>query len=145
LTNGILAVLTDVERKNRNFSMDVVFINHQLKICKSVRERELVTYGGNKIPDNMKEILLSLQKPQTCNYNIILFDGDAMCNNDYNTMSMYQRVFKVFDMKQTTLITDPANEMYIDNGFTSTKVVITQNYTSKLIKHITRALTIAFG
>lgn len=145
LTNGILAVLTDVERKNRNFSMDVVFINHQLKICKSVREREFVTYGGNKIPENMKEILLSLQKPQTCNYNIVLFDGDAMCNNCYNNMSSYQRAFKVFDMKQTTLITDPANEMYIDNGFTSTKVVITQNYTSELIKHITRALTIAFG
>lgn len=145
LTNGILSVLSEVERKNRNFSLDVVFINHELKICKSVRDRLMKAWGGNAIPENMKEVLLGLQKPQTCNYNIILFDGDAMCNNrEFRTSAQQKKRFGVFDMKQTTLISDPDNEEYIDN-FTSTKVVITQNYTEELIKHITNALTIAFG
>ena len=146
LTNGILRVLSDIERKNQNFSMDVVFINHDIKICKTPRERRMVANGGNCVPENMKQILLGLQKPQTCNYNIILFDGDAMCNNhDCRTDRQYEDRFRVFDMNQTTLITDPENERYMGDGFTSTKVVVTTSYTEELVRHITNALTIAFG
>lgn len=146
LTNGILNVLSEVERKNRNFSLDVVFINHEIQKCKTVRERKMSAWGGNTIPPEMKQILLELQKPQTCNYNIILFDGDAMCNNqDCRGMSQYEQRFAVFDMKQTTLITDPENKRYMGSGFTSTKVVITRNYTEELVRHITHALIIAFG
>ena len=143
LTNGILAVLSEIERKNRNFSMDVAFINHDFHLCKTVRERKMVADGGNDIPDDMKEILIRLQKPQTCNYNIILFDGDAICNRygKYDPCKM----FRVFDMKQTTLITDPDNEKYMKPKFTSTKVVVTRHYTQELIDHIIHALTIAFG
>lgn len=143
LTNGILAVLSEIERKNRNFSMDVAFINHDFRLCKTVRERKMVADGGNDIPDDMKEILIRLQKPQTCNYNIILFDGDAICNRygNYDPCKM----FRVFDMKQTTLITDPDNEKYMKPKFTSTKVVVTRHYTQELIDHIIHALTIAFG
>ena len=143
LTNGILAVLSDIERKNRNFTMDVAFINHDFHLCESVRERKMVADGGNAIPDNMKEILMKLQKPQTCNYNIILFDGDAICQN-YSGKNC-NKLFGVFDMKQTTLITDPDNEQYMRPPFSAAKVVVTQNYTEELIDHIIHALTIAFG
>ena len=143
LTNGILAVLSEIERKNRNFSMDVAFINHDFHLCESVRERKMVAHGGNDIPDDMKEILMKLQKPQTCNYNIVLFDGDAICNRWGNYDG--NKLFGVFDMKQTTLITDPDNEQYMNPPFTSAKVVVTQNYTEELIDHIIHALTIAFG
>ena len=143
LTNGILKVLSEVERKNRNFSMDVAFINHQFHLCESVRERKMEAWGGNDIPDNMKEIMMKLQKPQTCNYNIILFDGDAICNR-YGRYDPY-KLFGVFDMKQTTLITDPENKQYMNPAFTSAKVVITKNYTKELIDHILHALTVAFG
>ena len=143
LTNGILAVLSEIERKNRNFTMDVAFINHDFHLCESVRERKMVADGGNAIPDNMKEILMKLQKPQTCNYNIVLFDGDAICQNYYGKDPC--KMFSVFDMKQTTLITDPDNEEYMNPPFTSTKVVVTKNYTQELIDHIIHALTVAFG
>ena len=123
--------------------MDVAFINHDFHLCESVCERKLVAHGGNDIPDDMKEILMKLQKPQTCNYNIVLFDGDAICNRwgSYDG----NKLFGVFDMKQTTLITDPDNEQYMNPPFTSAKVVVTQNYTEELIDHIIHALTIAFG
>ena len=143
ITNGILRVLTEIERKNRNFSLDVVFINHELHVCESVAERTLQAWGSNAIPDNIKEIILKLQKPQTCNYNIILFDGDAICE-DYNPKTNCQR-FSAFDMKQTTLITDPDNKKYMNPEFTASKVIITKNYTNELIKHITNALMIAFS
>ena len=145
LTNGILAVLSEIERKNRNFSMDVLFINHELHRCNTVRDRHMQAWGGNSIPEDMKDIMRELQKPQTCNYNIVLFDGDALCNNhDLRTTDQYRKRFGAFDMKQTTLISDPDNEDYMKN-FTSTKIVITRNYTEELIKHITNALTIAFA
>ena len=143
LTNGILAVLSEIERKNRNFTMDVAFINDSFRLCESVRERKMVADGGNDIPDNMKEILMKLQKPQTCNYNIILFDGNAICNRWGNYDG--NKLFGAFDMKQTTLITDPDNEQYMNPPFTSAKVVVTQHYTKELIDHIIHALTIAFG
>lgn len=144
LTNGIIAVLTEVERKNRNFSLDVAFINHDYHVCESIRERRLKAYGGNDVPADMKERLLQLQKPQTCNYNIILFDGDAICEYDHGHSENCRR-FGAFDMKQTTLITDPDNERHMSPAFKSAKVVVTEKYTSELIKHITNALTIAFG
>ena len=146
LTNGILASLSEIERKNRNFTMDVSFINHTFQKCNSIRDRQMSAWGGNSIPENMKQILMEMQKPQTCNYNIVLFDGDAMCNNrDCRSDAQYRQRFKVFDMKQTTLITDPENQRYMGNGFTSTKVVVTHDYTKELIQHILNALTIAFG
>lgn len=143
VTNGILKVLTDIERKNRNFSMDVCFINHEFHKCESPRERIMEAWGGNAIPQDMKQILLDLQKPQTCNYNIILFDGDAICNYG-DTLEKSRKRFDCFDMKQTTMITDPDNQNYI-HDWTSTKVIITTNYTEELIKHIQNALSIAFG
>ena len=143
LTNGILAVLSEIERKNRNFTMDVAFINHDFHLCESVRERKMVANGGNAIPDNMKEILMKLQKPNTCNYTIVLFDGDAICQGYHGKDC--NKMFGVFDMKQTTLITDPDNEQYMNPPFTSTKVVVTQDYTEELIDHIIHALSIAFG
>ena len=143
ITNGILRVLSEVERKNRNFSMDVGFINHNFRMANSIRERRFVAEGGDTIPNNMGDILRNLQKPQTCNYNIVLFDGDAICGScgdkDPN------KVFSVFDRKQTTLITDPDNERYMKPPFKATKVIVTTDYANKLIEHITKALTIAFG
>ena len=144
ITNGIISALTEVERKNHNFTVDIAFINEDFNICKSIRERILHTGGGNRIPKDMKEILLSMQKPQTLNYNIILFDGDAMSDQCF-TPSEHIRRFGAFDMKQTTLITDPENNKYINNSFHSAKVVITHEYAKELIRHIINALTIAFA
>lgn len=142
LVNGILAALTEIERKNRNFSMDVAFINTSFHLCQSVRERVLQANGGNDVPDNMKEIMMKLQKPNTCNYNIVLFDGDAFSNHRGGNC---EKIFCAFDMKQTTLITDPDNQYYMNPTFKTAKVVITNNYTAELIDNILKAFTIAFG
>ena len=143
LTNSILAVLSEIERKNKNFSLDVSFVNTKFRTCKTVRERCFVARDGNKVPKDMKQILLRQQKPQTCNYNIILFDGDAMSDEGTNYSTRIEK-FKAFDMKQTTLITDKQNEQYIKD-FTATKVIYTRHYTDELIKHILNALTVAFN
>lgn len=145
LVNGILAVLSELERKNRNFSMDVAFINDRFRICNSVKERWFDATGGNNIPDNMRDILVKLQKPNTCNYTIVLFDGDAL--SDSYGISDSERIakFHTFDRKQLTLITDEDNKKYMRKAFTSAKVVVTQKYTDELVRHILQTLTVAFG
>lgn len=146
LINGILEVLSSVERKNRNFTIDVIFCGVGAYICKNKHERRIKCDGGNNLPNDMKEIFLSMQKQNTCNYNIVLFDGDAF--SDYYDSDRTKhgiKVFGAFDYKQTTVITDYDNERYLGNGFTNAKVVVTSNYTNELIKHITKALTIAFS
>lgn len=144
IVNGIIASLTEVERKNSNFTMDISFIDHEYRDCETIRDRVYCACGGNAIPKDMKERFLKRQLPNTCNYNIILFDGDAICNS-FPGMTEAIRRFGAFDYKQTTLITDPSNEKYLGNGFKSAKVVITRNYTAELIDHITKALMVAFG
>ena len=145
LVNGILAVLSELERKNRNFSMDVAFINDSFRICNSVKERWFEANGGNTIPANMRDILVKMQKPNTCNYTIVLFDGDALSDSYGMKASERNARFRVFDRKQLTLITDEDNRAYMNKPFTSAKVVITQKYTDELVKHILQTLTIAFG
>ena len=145
IINGMLAVLTDIERKNRNFSMDVSFINHNYMDCDTVASRRYYASGGNKIPEDMKQRLIKRQKNGTCNYNIILFDGDALSDDyDLKTPEKIKR-FHTLDYKQTTLIIDDENKVYLGDGFHSSKVVVTKNYTDELLNHITKAITIAFG
>ena len=146
LVNGMLSVLSEIERKNRNFTMDVVFCGEGVYKCKTKKERQIKCDGGNNLPDNMKEVFLSMQKNNTCNYNIVLFDGDAFSDYyDRDRMERCTRVFSAFDYKQTTLITDHDNEQYMGKGFSTAKVVVTRNYTEELIKHVVKALSIAFA
>lgn len=144
IVNAMLAALSAIERKNRNFTMDVVFCGEGTYTCKNVGERKIVCRGGNNLPDNMKDTFLKLQKPNTCNYNIVLFDGDAF-SDCYGNDDRCRHVFKTFDYKQTTLITDHDNVQYMKPEFTTAKVVVTNNYTTELISHIINALMIAYG
>ena len=145
MTNGILAALTEIEKKNPNFSMDVGFIGEEFELCQTIKDRQMHACGGNNIPDNMKEILLKMQKPNTCNYNIVLFDGDALSDCCGKSDKEKCDLFGAFDMKQTTLITDPDNEVYMKPAFTASKVVVTTAYTKELVDNILRAFIVAFG
>lgn len=144
IVNGILAVLSEIERKNRNFSLDVSFLNDDYRDCATPAERSFEATGGNDVPNDMKERFLKRQLPNTCNYNIVLFDGDAF-SDCYASFDEKTRRFSAFDYKQTTLITDDDNEQYMGSGFKSSKVVVTSHYTKELISHLIKALTVAFG
>lgn len=145
IINEIITVLTEIEKTHHNFSLSISFINEDYKDCKTLRDRIYHADGGNKIPSDMKERMIKRQKQGTCNYNIVLFDGDAFSDDFDISKAEKIRRFKAFDSKQTTVITDPENKEYFGNGFQSAKTVITSAYTEELIKHITKALMVAFG
>lgn len=138
IVNAILRSLCALERKNKNFSMDVYFINQHFVHATTIRERQMICEGGNEVPAEISTIFAKAQKPNTFNYNIVLFDGDAFSDTNAKNNTEMRRRFKAFDKKQTFLITDPYNSRYIDN-FTAAKVIITRDYTGELITNLTRA------
>lgn len=146
IVNSILSVLCDIERKNPDFFLDVSFIGEDMVTCKSVRERVIRCRGGNKIPKDFTARMLKLQKQGSYNYNIVLFDGDALsdCWSDMETCS---RIFHQIDQTQTCLITDKDNERYMKGNyrFKKAKVIVTSDYTNKLIENIERAFAMMFN
>lgn len=139
-TNAILAILSKFERRNKNFSMDVFFIGEGMTKAETVKERTMRCGGGNNIPNYAGEMFRNAQKPNTFNYNIVLFDGDALSDCYGENLSQKSKRFKTFDRKQTYLITDSDNERYLKNKpYTSAKVIVTNDYNKELITNITRA------
>lgn len=147
IVNGILAILSDVERKNPDFYLDVSFIGEKMTTCQSVRERSIKCGGGNTIPEDFTARMTKLQKTNSYNYNIVLFDGDALSDAyDWNYEKKCQ-VFHKIDQSQTCLITDSDNNIYMGKKyhFTKAKVIVTSDYTEKLIENIERAFAIMFN
>lgn len=146
IVNALLAFLSEVERKNPNFSLSVSFINTDFVTCENVKEREMHCMGGNNLPKNLTEIFNNIQKKNSYNYNIFLFDGDALSDNRAS-MQTCCKLFKQLDQPHTCVITDYDNETYMcgDYKFTKAKVIVTNQYTEKLIENITKAFHIMFS
>ena len=146
IVNALLAFLSEVERKNPNFSLSVSFINNDFVTCQSVKEREMHCTGGNNLPQNLTEIFNNIQKKNSYNYNIFLFDGDALSDNCGNVETC-SKLFKQIDQPHTCLITDDDNKQYMrkDYKFTKAKVIVTDQYTVKLVENITKAFHIMFS
>lgn len=145
IINSLLIMLSKIERKNPNFSMDVSFINTEFKTCKTFKDRKIKCEDGNDIPENWKEIMRKLQKNNSYNYNIVLFDGDALSDNR-NGFFKQKKIFKQLDQPNTTLITDSDNIKYMrDNKFTNAKVIVTEHYTDELINNIIKAFSRMFS
>lgn len=139
VVNTLLKALTNIEKHNRNFTLDVVFCGHGEKVCKTIAERQIKCGGGNCLDKEIFPIFKKLQKNGTCNYNIVLFDGDAFSDGGKQYHS-----FKAFDTNNTTIISDTNNKLYLDEDVKRAKVIYTNDYTQELIKNITRVLEVAF-
>lgn len=141
IVNELLRTLTLIEKKNPNFTMDVVFCGEGQRIVEKVKDRVLECMGGNDLDDSIYKIFRGLQKKQTYNYNIALFDGDAYSD----TPRGHSRdTFRAFDSNNTTIISNDENQRYIDRVVHSARVVYTDRYTDELLKNVSQALEQAF-
>jgi 5-formaminoimidazole-4-carboxamide-1-beta-D-ribofuranosyl 5'-monophosphate synthetase len=86
------------------------------------------------------ETYRKLQKPNTYNYNIVLFDGDAFSDSSNRVRDS----FRAFDFNNCTIISDRANERYIRPHVSRAKVIYTKKYTDELLTNIKNTLTRAF-
>ena len=140
LVNKILAALSIVEKQNPNFTLDVVFCGYGEKVVQSPRERILRCGGGNDLDNDIYNIYRKLQKPNTYNYNIVLFDGDAFTSG----CTAHRKNFRAFDFSNCTIISDRENERYINRTVNRAKVIYTKEYTSELLDNVCKAISKAF-
>lgn len=140
LVNKLLVALSTIEKRNPNFTIDVVFCGYTATVAKTPKDRVLDCGGGNDIEDKMFGIVHDLQKPSTYNYNIVLFDGDAFSSGHRS----HYKNFKAFDLANCTIISDEDNRRYIDGKLHKAKVIYTTHYTKELLTNIKNTLMRAF-
>ena len=140
LVNKLLSALSIVEKQNPNFTLDVVFCGYGEQVAESPRDRVLRCGGGNDLDNDIYGIYRKLQKPNTYNYNIVLFDGDAFSSGWRN----HHKNFKAFDFNNCTIISDRENEKYINKSVNRARVIYTQKYTEELLDNVCKVLSKAF-
>lgn len=137
--NTLLRSLTDIERKNPNFTLDVVFCGISERLVRDKRHRIFKADGGNRLDKKTYELYRKLQKPNTYNYTIACFDGDACSDGGRSDHG-----FGAFDHNNCVIISDYDNERYIRDDVHSARVIYTRDYTNELIKNVIDALEKAF-
>jgi hypothetical protein len=140
--NKILSALTAIEKQNPNFTLDVVFCGEGETVAKSPRDRQLRCGGGNDLDDDIYGIYRSLQKANTYNYNIVLFDGNAFSN--CHSKSPHRKNFRAFDFSNCTIISDEDNRRYIEKTVKRARVIYTKSYTDELLDNVCKVLSKAF-
>lgn len=134
VVNRLLCSLCAIERKNHNFTFDVVHCGVGERL-KEKKDCLINPYGGNGVTENFPKLFRQLQKPMTFNYNIILFDGECCpCRED---------IFNCADRNNTTIISDEDNKKHFKK-LKNARVIITKEYTDELYTHVFNSLQKAF-
>ena len=137
--NTLLRSLTDIERKNPNFTLDVVFCGISERLVQDKRHRIFKADGGKRLDKKTCERYRKLRKPNTYKYTMACFDGDACSDGGRSDHG-----FGAFDHNNCVIISDYDNERYIRNDVHSARVIYTRDYTNELIKNVVDALEKAF-
>lgn len=134
-TNRIIQALIDIEKQNSNFNFDVYFVADYHRKAKTVREKYVAAEGGTRLVPQVGEFVKDGQKPNTYNYNIVLFDGSCNCGH----------LFKFFNLDNCTIISDSSNERNIKSYAPKARAIFENDkYPEKLAENIIKVLQGAF-
>lgn len=137
IVNQLLFALKKLEQQNQNFSFDLITMNTKFEL-KAKNERELHCRGGNDIPAYAEGIIKKVQDRQSMNYNIVLFDGDALSDP---TEGRSGKQFKRFNMPNTVMILEDSNMKYAETYCKGVKRIYTHRYAAELIDQVCVALS----
>lgn len=139
--NEILFALSKIEKANPEFRYSVVTMNTKFKILE--KTKMFATYGGNAIPENATSIIQSVIDRQAINYNIVLFDGDAL--TDQPLHKFLGKEFECFNiLDNCVMILDDYNKIYADKFCEKHKRIYTHSYAEELENNICNALNFLF-
>lgn len=137
--NSIVIALEEMEKRNPFFTFDVVSCGHGENILRK-ENRFIKCIGGNLLDEKIYEIFRLLQKPNTYNYNIVLFDGDAYSDA---SSSNPQDTFRAFNVTNCTIISEDSNRKYIESHVNRAKVIFTEEYEKYLLENVLNTLSLA--
>lgn len=139
--NQILKALCEMEDKYSYFTFDVIACGIGQQLLER-HDRAIDCAGGTELTRDVEPLFRKLQKPQTMNYNIVLYDGN--CNPDRNVAGK-ANAFGVFDKANCFIISDPSNKIFIEDAVRSARVIISKNYTTQLKSNLLKALQMALS
>ena len=131
LANQIICTLCELERKYPFFSVDFALCGDEVVYCEDKAKAFVKANQGTEIQMGADLIVKQMQKANTLNCNIVLYDGWAD--------SAYSNTYQPFDIKNTTLILDKSCERYCQK-VRNAKIIICQNYLSQLKEQILKTL-----
>lgn len=146
-TNQIIKALCLIEKKNPNFSLDVITTNEYTEI-RPKNKRFIKCDGGTYLGKQIEDIYRKMQLPNTYNYNIVLFDGDAYYSPPWERSLHYNtkgQGFSIFSPNNTTIISDMDNYKYITKFAPKTRTIYTTNFTEELFGNILSTITKALN
>lgn len=136
IVNQLLFALKKLEQQEPNFTFDLITMNTRFELKKK-NERELHCDGGNDIPAYSEGIIKKVQDRQSMNYNIVLFDGDALSDS---TEGRSGKQFERFNMPNTVMILEDSNRKYAETYCKGIKRIYTRRYAAELIDQVCVAL-----
>lgn len=139
-TNKILFALSNIEKQNPHFSFDVITMQFKFKVLPKT-QREIFCDGGNDIPIEARNIISSVADKQANNYNIVLFDGDALTDSVDESGKQFE-YFNV--LNNCVMILDESNKKYAEKYCKKHKIIYSKNYINELFDAICNALQILF-
>lgn len=137
IVNQLLFALKKLERQEPNFTFDLITMNTRFELKKK-NERELYCSGGNDIPAYAEDIIKKVQDRQSMNYNIVLFDGDALTDA---TEGRSGKQFRRFNIPNTVMILEDSNRKYAETYCKGIRRIYTYKYAAELIDQVCVALS----
>ena len=138
--NEVIATMCEMERRYDFFSLDICLCGSKVKHCADKNNAQVRAQGGTGIQDGALKLVKSLQKKDTLNYNIVLYDGE--CNSAYEVGGHGH--YKPFDINNCTLILDDSCRPYGGQDVTKAKVIYSDDYLEELHSNIIAVLQNAF-
>ena len=138
LANKIIRTLIDIEKKYSYFTVDFATCGDKVTYVKDKSKFTLNCNSGTGLKKGDLETVKSMQKKNTLNYNIVLYDGDFN-SNYYEYASNTKNSYLPFDTRNTTLILDNSCR-YDSQKVKNAKVIISQDYLKELKSNILKAL-----
>lgn len=147
IVNSFFQVLDRLEVKFPMFSYDVITTGPMEMLLPRDRRR-IRSIGGNHLSKRIFEICRDQQFPQTFNYNIVMFDGDAYSNDCSISSSLRLpngKGFQAFANSNYTIITDEENAPYIKKYCPTTRTIFTTDFCEEFIKNIQQIMATALS
>lgn len=132
--NRLLICLQNLEKRYSYFTFDLVKCGEG-EILADKNHRLIDPSGGNRLTHEVVSFFRQLQKPQTQNCNIMLFDGDCYPENG---------VFEKLDNSNLTVIAERGNQRYL-RVMEKAKVIYENNdYANMLTDNVLKIMARSF-
>ena len=137
-TNKVIQALIEIEKQNKNFTFDVYFVAYNYRKAKNNEERYIKPTGSNRLTSELFDLVRTAQKPNTFNYNIVMYDGLAYNHGTELNFAAYNR-------NNLTIISDEDNQSAIEKYCPSAnKIFVNGDYPQYISENIIKALSKAF-